>query len=221
MTFVPGSSSRLRRFCKAQGADRLDLLVVEVGAEHDVGEDLQGRDQVAAEGRGREAGVQRLGALAVADAQVVERREQLAAVAVAGASGDPLGEHRGRARPAPRGSYAAPAGSSSVNAADCTPGIASATSTRPLGYSCCESIGMRARGPRGQSAVDGDGPTPSMIAMTIRSQARRPAVRTDSRPDEGPQRTSRRQPSTALYRVLARRKPTLAVEPDGGASSRR
>ena len=37
------------------------------------------RPRVAAD----EAGVQRLGALAVADAEVVERREQLAAVAVA------------------------------------------------------------------------------------------------------------------------------------------
>ena len=69
---------------QAEGADRLDLVVVEVGPEHDVGEDLQGRDRgsgpsVAA----GDARVQRLGALAVADAQVVERREQLAAVALA------------------------------------------------------------------------------------------------------------------------------------------
>ena len=75
MTFVPGSSSRLLEVLERQGPDRLDLVVVEVGAEHDVGEDLQGGDQVAAEGRGRDAGVERLGPLAVADAQVVERRQ--------------------------------------------------------------------------------------------------------------------------------------------------
>ena len=58
---------------QAQRPDRLDLVVVEVGAKHHVGEDLQGRLQVAAQGRPGQRRVQGLGALGVADAQVVER----------------------------------------------------------------------------------------------------------------------------------------------------
>ena len=37
-------------------------------------------------------------------------------------------------------SYAAPAGKSNENAADCTPGITSATSTRPFGNVCCSIV---------------------------------------------------------------------------------
>ena len=69
---------------QAQSPDRLDLVVVEVGAEHHVGEDLQGRLEIAAQRRRRQRGVQRLGAFRVADAQIVERRQELAAVARAG-----------------------------------------------------------------------------------------------------------------------------------------
>jgi hypothetical protein len=42
-------------------------------------------------------------------------------------------------RPAAR-SYAAPAGKSNENAADWTPGITSATSTRPFGNVCCSIV---------------------------------------------------------------------------------
>ncbi len=81
---------------QTEGADRLDLVVVEVRAKHDVGEDLEGRLEIAAERRHRKRGVQGLGTLRVADAQIVERRQQLATVARAGPARDPFRRHRGR-----------------------------------------------------------------------------------------------------------------------------
>ncbi len=82
---------------EAQRPDRLDLLFVQMGPEHDVGEDLQRRLEVAAQGRRRHRRVKRLGTLRMADAQVVQRREELPAVALARPAGDPLRRHRRRA----------------------------------------------------------------------------------------------------------------------------
>ncbi len=99
--------------------------------------------EVAAQRRHRKRGVQRLGTFRVADSQIVKCGQQLAAIARAGPSRDPLRRHRRRpaAQFSPAApSYAAPAGKSSVNAADWTPGIASATSTRPLGNVCCSIV---------------------------------------------------------------------------------
>ena len=79
--------------------------------------------------------MERLGAFAMADAEVIESREQVKAIAVTCAPGDPLGEHRrGSLLP---GGLRQPHGGGQErgrNAADCTLGIVSATSTKPLGY---------------------------------------------------------------------------------------
>ena len=76
--------------------DRLDLVVVEMGTKHHVGEDFQGRLEIAAQRRHRQRGVQRLGAFRVADSQIVERGQELAAVARAGPARDPFRGHRRR-----------------------------------------------------------------------------------------------------------------------------
>ena len=118
-----------------------------------------------------------------------------------------------------------------MNAADCTPGIVSATRTRPFGYSCCSIVAMnRAREPsivapapaEGQSSIASrHDPCTTRAADRIRApardrQTRRSAPATPVDAPVHPAERSPAQPSTALYRVLARRNPTLAVELDGG-----
>ncbi len=96
--------------------------------------------------------MQGLGALAVADAQVVEGFEQVVAVVRSPAPRVIHSASIDAAPPLSAGSYAAPAGKSSENDADCTPGIVSATSTRPLGNVCCWIMSVGVRG-----GDDGDG----------------------------------------------------------------
>ncbi len=81
---------------QAERANRLDLLVITMRLEHDVGKDFQSGYKVAAECRSREAGVQRLSTLGMAHAQVIKRREQFATAPRSGTARDPLRHHRGR-----------------------------------------------------------------------------------------------------------------------------
>ena len=137
MTFEPGSSSRLRRFWRQKRPDRFDLIVIQVGTEYHVGEDLQGRFDVTTQGRGGQRGVQRLGALRMADPEVIEPpsavrgcldRPRHGVIQSAAIVAAPPPSSRPSAP-----SYATPAGRSIENAADWTPGIVSASNTNPLG----------------------------------------------------------------------------------------
>ena len=65
--------------------------------EDDVSKDREGRLEIAAERGPGQRGVQGLSTLGVTDSQIIERREQLSAVARTGAAHDPFRGHRGGA----------------------------------------------------------------------------------------------------------------------------
>ena len=146
---------------QTERADRLDLLVVAMRLEHDVGKDLQGWNQVAAERRRRQAGVQGLGTLGMADSQVIECREQFATVPRAGPARDPFGHHRGRATPDVHtvcDLVSRPGGDQQRERRRLDPGMTSPTSTSPLEYSCCSIVagavsGTMIPGSSGQMSV--------------------------------------------------------------------
>ena len=75
-------------------------------------------------------------ALVAVHAEVVEGEREFAAVAVAGAAGDHLGEHATRCRAGRAGRRRSPAGTRKLSAAERTWSIRSASSTRPFGRVC-------------------------------------------------------------------------------------
>src|SRR5262249_38206048 len=77
--------------------DGLQFVLGQVGAAQDVGVDLQGSGQVARDGSAPEAHVHGADAFAAVQAEVVEVTVELAAIALAGAAGNQVGQHAGHA----------------------------------------------------------------------------------------------------------------------------
>ena len=162
MTLVPGSSSRLRKFCKQRRADRLNLVVVEVRAKHHVGEDFQRRVEIA--GR-RVATASDVCIVWAFSAWLTPRLSRAVSSSRLSRGPAPREIHSATmvAAPPPRfsppaPSYAEPAGRSNENAADWTQGITSATRTSPFGNVCCSIVDEDAdkgtsRSPGQRSAV--------------------------------------------------------------------
>ena len=166
-----------------QGADRLDLVVVEAGPPEDVGVDRQGRREVAAQGGGRHPRVDGLRPLAVRDAEVVQVGEQGAAVAAPRAPGDPLGQHRGGPAPA-LGLEHRPGRQQEGERGRLDPGHRLGHEDQAVGEDVVGDLGLG----HGESSRGRGGWPP--------------------RERVGRGRAGPAQPSTALYRVLARRNPT-------------
>ncbi len=76
---------------EGEGLDRVHLLFRQVRPAQDVGIEAQGRGEVSAQRRPPKADVQCADALMTIEAQVIEGKGQLPAIAVAGAAGDEVG----------------------------------------------------------------------------------------------------------------------------------